>query len=420
MLDDTTMAKINLSDPAVQKCPFEAYETMRDEAPVFQMPDTGMWVISRYEDICKIVRDPARFSMSTPRDFLFKTQEAKDYYINNGYPRMTPLSSDPPYHTEFRDLLEPFFTAGRIRQWEPALRELIGNLADNLDTDEPVDFVQKFCFPLPMSVMPVLLGLPLEDHEILKHWTDVWVLPFSHAMTPEQEMYVAKEGIALQQYLLAAMDEKRQNPKEDLLTLLVQSRREDGSELTTHEMQGFAEQAVVGANETTQNGIAMAMQMLIENPGIEERLHDEPAKIRTFVEECLRLQSPTAGMYRTTTCDVEMHAVTIPAESVVHLRFAAGNRDERHFPEPGKLDLDRRNAASHLAFSQAVHHCLGAPLARLELNLSFQILLERRKNFRFAYAEENYDHVPGLALRQLEYLWIKSDPAEAAMDANAA
>jgi len=268
--------------------------------------------------------------------------------------------------------------------------------------------------------MTVLLGLPLEDHEILKHWTDVWVLPFSHAMTPEQEMYVAKEGIALQQYLLAAMDEKRQNPKEDLLTLLVQSRREDGSELTTHEMQGFAEQAVVGANETTQNGIAMAMQMLIENPGIEERLHDEPAKIRTFVEECLRLQSPTAGMYRTTTCDVEMHGVTIPAESVVHLRFAAGNRDERHFPEPGKLDLDRRNAASHLAFSQAVHHCLGAPLARLELNLSFQILLEHRKNFRFAYAEENYDHVPGLALRQLDYLWIKSDPAEAAMDANAA
>jgi cytochrome P450 len=358
--------------------------------------------------------------MSTPRDFLFKTQESKDYYINNGYPRMTPLSSDPPYHTEFRDLLEPFFTAGRIRQWEPALRELIGNLADNLDTDEPVDFVQKFCFPLPMSVMTVLLGLPLEDHEILKHWTDVWVLPFSHAMTPEQEMYVAKEGIALQQYLLAAMDEKRQNPKEDLLTLLVQSRREDGSELTTHEMLGFAEQAVVGANETTQNGIAMAMQMLIENPGIEERLHDEPAKIRTFVEECLRLQSPTAGMYRTTTCDVEMHGVTIPAESVVHLRFAAGNRDERHFPEPGKLDLDRRNAASHLAFSQAVHHCLGAPLARSELNLSVQILLERRKNFRFAYAEENYDHVPGLALRQLEYLWIKSDPAEAAMDANAA
>ena len=105
-------------------------------------------------------------------------------------------------------MLEPFFTAGRIREWEPALRELIEDLAKNLESDDPVDFVQAFCFPLPMSVMTVLLGLPLEDHEILKHWTDVWVLPFSHAMSPEQEMYVAKEGVKLQNYILAAMDEK--------------------------------------------------------------------------------------------------------------------------------------------------------------------------------------------------------------------
>jgi len=404
---------MNLSDPAVQKCPFDAYKMLRDDAPVHHMPDTDMWVISRYEDICKIVRDPTRFSMNMGRDFLFKTDEARQYYKDYGYPRMTPLSTDPPYHTEFRDLLEPMFTAGRIRLWEPALRDLIENLAKNLDTDEPIDFVQEFCFPLPMSLMTVLLGLPLEDHKILKHWTDVWVLPFSHSMTPEQEMYVAKEGVKLQNYILDAMEEKRKNPCDDLLTMLVNARREDGSELTTEEMLGFAEQAVVGANETTQNGLAMAMQMLIENPGIEDRLHREPAKIRTFIEECLRLQSPTAGMYRGTTCDVEMHGVTIPKGSVVHLRFAAGNRDENQFPEPDKLDLDRRNAASHVAFSQAVHHCLGAPLARLELNLSFEILLARRQNFRFARENENYDHVPGLALRQLEYLWLQSDTIDA-------
>ena len=412
-LNDDQAAKADLSDVAVQKCPWEAYQLLRDEAPVHHMPDTGMYVVSRYEDICQIVRDPARFSMAPNREFLFKTDEAKQYYEDHGYPRFTPLSTDPPYHTEFRGLLEPFFTAGRIRQWEPALRDLIEDLAGNLETDDAVDFVQAFCFPLPMSVMTILLGLPLEDHEILKHWTDVWVLPFSHAMSPEQEMYVAKEGVKLQDYILAALDEKRKNPKDDLLTMLVQTRREDGSELTTKEMLGFAEQAVVGANETTQNGIAMAMRMLIQNPGVEERLRREPKKIRNFVEECLRLQSPTAGMYRWAKEDIEMHGVTIPKGSVVHLRFAAGNRDERHFPDPGTLDLDRANAASHLAFSQAVHHCLGAPLARLELNLSFEILLKRRQNFRFAQEEGNFDHVPGLALRQLEYLWIKSDPAAA-------
>ncbi len=407
-------AAIDLSNMDIQKCPFEAYELLRDEAPVHHMPDTGMYVISRYEDIAAIVRDPERFSMAVPRDFLFKTDAARQYYKDHGFPRKTPLSSDPPYHTEFRDLLEPFFTAGRIREWEPQLRTLISGLADNLETDEPIDFVKSFCFPLPMSVMTVLLGLPPEDHEILKYWTDIWVLPFSHALSREQEMLVATEGIKLQRYLLDAMDRKRKEPADDLLTLLVQARRSDGSELSTAEMVGFAEQAVVGANETTQNGLAMAMKELIENPGIEERLHRESGKIRVFIEECLRLQSPTAGMYRGTTCDVEMHGMTIPKDSIVHLRFAAANRDERHFAEPGKLDLDRRNAASHMAFSQAIHHCLGAPLARLELNLSFEILLSRRANFRFGRERDVFDYVPGLALRQLEYLWIQSDPIEAA------
>jgi len=405
--------EVNLSNVGVQRDPFHAYELLRDEAPIYHMPETGMYMVTRYEDICQIVRDPERFSMAVPMDFLFKTNAAKNYYREHGYPRRTPLSSDPPYHTEFRGLVEPFFTAGRIRQWEPQLRELIGDLADNLDTDEAVDFVRSFCFPLPMSVMTVLLGLPLEDHELLKHWTDVWVLPFSHALTPEKEMYVAEEGIKFQRYLLDWMDRKREKPADDLLTLLVKARRPDGSPLETQEMLGFAEQAVVGANETTQNGIAMAMKELIEHPGMEDRLRAEPGKIRTFVEECLRLQSPTAGMYRTTTQDVEMHGVTIPKGAIVHLRFAAGNRDERHFECPEKLDLDRLNAASHLAFSQAIHHCLGAPLARLELNLSFEILLSRRRNFRFGRESNAFDYVPGLALRQLKYLWIQSDPVAA-------
>lgn len=409
------LQQINLSAVAIQKQPWEAYRLLRDEAPVHLMPDTGMYVITRYDDICDIVRDPERFSMSSNRDFLFKTDAAKQYYKDHGYPRHTPLSTDPPYHTEFRGHLEPFFSAGRIRNWEPALRELIENLAGNLDSDRPVDFVQAFCFPLPMSVMTVLLGLPLDDHKLLKHWTDVWVLPFSHAMTPEQEMYVAQEGVKLQQYLLAALDEKRRNPKDDLLTLLVQTRREDGSELTVKEMLGFSEQAVVGANETTQNALAMAMCAMIESAGVEARLRREPGKIRTFVEECLRLHSPTAGMYRWTTQDVELHGVTIPKGAVVHLRFAAANRDERHFTNPATLDLDRKKSGSHLAFSHAVHHCLGAPLARLELNLSMEILLSHRHNFRFGRPSDNYDFVPGLALRQMEYLWIKSDPVPSTM-----
>ncbi len=406
---------LDLTDTEVQKCPWDAYRALRDEAPVHYLPEVDMYVVSRYEDICRIVRDSRRFSMRKPdRGFLFRTDAAVQYYEDHGLPRYTPLSSDPPYHTDFRSRVEPFFTSSRIRQWEPYLKTLIEDLAHGLDTEEPVDFVRTFCFPLPMSVMTVLLGLPLEDHALLKHYTDVWVLPYSHAMTPEQEMYVAEEGVKLQRYILEHLEAKRQNPGEDLLSLLVQTRREDGSPLTTQEMVGFAEQAVVGANETTQNGLAMAMCAMIEEPGLEARLRQEPKRIKTFVEECLRLHSPTAGMYRFATENVTLHGVTIPKGAAVHLRFAAANRDERQFEHPDRLDVERRNAGSHVAFSHATHHCLGAPLARLELNLSFQVLLGRRRNFRLARGADSYDYVPGLALRQMAYLWLQSDPVASA------
>ena len=406
--------KIDLSNTDIQKCPWVAYKLLRDDAPVHYLPEAGMYVISRYEDICNIVRDSKRFSMEKPdRGFLFRTEAAVKFYEDHGLPRYTPLSTDPPYHTDFRSRVDPFFTSSRIRRWEPQLRELIEQLAEQLDTDAPVDFVKAFCFPLPMSVMTILLGLPLEDHELLKHYTDVWVLPYSHAMTPEQELHVAEEGVKLQTYILEKLEEKRSNPGDDLLSLLVQTRREDGSPLTTKEMVGFSEQAIVGANETTQNGLAMAMCAMIEQPGLEDRLRDEPKTIKTFVEECLRLHSPTAGMYRFATEDVELHGVTIPKGAAVHLRFAAANRDERHFENPDLLDVERRNAGSHVAFSHATHHCLGAPLARLELNLAFQILLSRRQHFRLARGADSYDYVPGLALRQMAYLWIQSDPLAA-------
>ncbi|MEZ5599026.1 MAG: hypothetical protein R3E84_22080 [Pseudomonadales bacterium] len=184
---------MNLADVGIQKCPWDAYRRLRDDAPVHYLPEVDMYVISRYEDICSIVRDSQRFSMQKPgRGFLFRTEAAVKYYEDHGLPRYTPLSTDPPYHTDFRSQVEPFFTSGRIRRWEPRLRELIERLATNLDTDAPVDFVRRFCVPLPMSVMTILLGLPLEDHDLLKHYTDVWVLPYSHAMTAEQEMYVAR------------------------------------------------------------------------------------------------------------------------------------------------------------------------------------------------------------------------------------
>jgi cytochrome P450 len=171
-------------------------------------------------------------------------------------------------------------------------------------------------------------------------------------------------------------------------------------------MLGLAEQIMVGGNETTTNALAMGMKLLIETEGLEARLRGNDAAIKTFVEEVLRLESPTQGLYRIAMQDTEIAGYPIPKGAILHIRFAAANRDERQFPNPDVLDITRRNAGSHMAFSQAHHHCLGAPLARQEMQLAFKVLLDRFKNFYFPAGRNNFEYIPSFALRALKDLWI--------------
>ncbi|MEL7030499.1 MAG: cytochrome P450, partial [Pseudomonadota bacterium] len=164
----------------------------------------------------------------------------------------------------------------------------------------------------------------------------------------------------------------------------------------------------VGGSETTTNALSAGVRLLIENKDVWDRLKSDPDKhLKTFVEEVVRLETPVQSLMRATTRDVEMHGVTIPAGAVVNVRYAAANRDERHFERPDKLDLDRKNAGSHMGFGSGVHHCLGAPLARRELWWGFKALIDRVDEMWFAEGANDFTHHPNFLLRALKELHIE-------------
>lgn len=405
-----TPSDVDLMDPAVQADPYRAYDVLRAQAPVYEMPGTGFFVVTSYAGLDRVIRDPATFSIqigSLGMVGLFRTREARAIFRDKGWTVGTKLSTDPPEHDAYRSLIDVSFTAGRVKKSEPFIRSIIEDLLARISPRGACEFVSEFCVPLPMRVIADRLGLPDEDLARLKVWSEAWVEPFSYAMTPERELVVAARMVELQHYLVAKLEEKRRSPREDILSDLANGRLRGERALSTEEMLGIAEQALVGGNETTTNAIASGMLLLLRNPDVLRELRADPGWVRGFCEEALRLESPTQGLLRITTRDTELLGVPIPKGRFVHLRFGAANRDPAVFSEPARLDPRRRNAGAHMAFSQGEHHCLGAPLARQEMKLAFEMLLERWDAIELTVPEHALEYVPSFTLRALRALPLR-------------
>ncbi len=403
-------AEVDLLDPAVQADPYAAYDVLREQAPVWPMPGTGFFVVTSYAGLDGVIRNPGTFSIELGARgmvALFRTEEARRIFREQGWEVGTKLSTDPPEHGAYRSLVDASFTARRVRSSEPFIRAVIGELLDALSPRGGCEFVSEFCVPLPLRVIADRLGLPQEDLPQLKTWSEAWVEPFSYAMSAERELEVAQLMVELQHYLVAKLEEKRSAPREDILSDLATGRLRGERLLTTEEMLGIAEQALVGGNETTTNAIASGMLLLLREREVMAALRDDPSLVKPFVEETLRLESPTQGLLRRTTCDSELLGVPIPKGSMVHLRFGAANRDPEVFPDPTRLDLTRSNAGAHMSFSQGQHHCLGAPLARQEMKLAFETLLERWDDIALDAPGGELEYLPSLTLRALRALPLR-------------
>jgi cytochrome P450 len=398
----------SLLDPAVQQSPTAYYAILREHAPVYFMPEIGAWVVTRYRDVQHVLSHPeiwANDLLGKAGFSMFRHREAAALLEREGFPRNTKLQTDPPEHRGYRALANASFTASRVRASEPFLRAITARLADALRDANECELIARFAAPLPIHVIANRMGLPAEDVPRIKAWSDAWVEPLGFTLSLERELEVARLGLELQRYLAAHFAERERAPRDDILSDLAHGALPDGSRLAPADRMGIAEHLLVGGHETATSAIASGVLLLARDASLQETLRRDPTLLRNFVEETLRLESPSQGFFRYAAADGEVAGVAIPRGAMVHVRFAAANRDPEAFPRPDVLDLHRPNAGAHMAFSQGEHHCIGAPLARLELQLAFAALLERFEDFALAPGFAP-GYLPGLSLRSLRALRI--------------
>ncbi len=404
-------------DPEIQQCPYEAYAALRDHAPVYQDPKTGFFVVTRYEDVRAILLDPETFSSRATTIQRRKALNPDRYervqrvYEWEGWvPGLSLSQRDDPEHKQARAIFDRAFRPGQIKALEPFIRETVNRLFDAFLDDGACEWVEQFAIPLPLTVISHIAGARQEDIPKIRGWMDSWIARLSMMQTEEEEIASVRQEIEAQHYFHAIFEQLRAAPNGTLLSDLVNSEvPEWGRRFTDNELLAsmFADLFAAGF-ETTASALSSGMKLLIEHPEVWQKIKADPESyLRSFIEESLRLESPTQGLFRTTTREVTLHGVTIPAGAVINVRFAAANRDERHFACPDVIDLTRRNAATHLAFGAGTHHCLGAPLARRELYWAFRTLAERVDAMWFAPGMNEFEYQNSPLFRRLKALYIE-------------
>lgn len=410
---------ISLFDFETLKNPYPAYQKLRDSEPVHFEPALNIHVVTRYDLVREAIRDTQTFSSrfdqflaaSQQITFANATPEVQQQLldINSRMIEVPPtmLTLDEPDHTRYRSLVSKLFTASQINIAQPAVQAVIDQAIAQMGSDS-TDFVQTFAFPVPLRIIADRLGIPEEGRSFFDKAATAAASALR--LTPMDGPTLvdrAQTALDLQQFLIELVEARRRNPANDMITILANSQLEGENRLLTHgECISVLNQFLVAGHETTSSAFGWGMLLLCEHPQVQDELRDNEKLIRTFVEEILRLEAPVQGLPRLVTKDTTLGGYSLKAGDLIMLRYGAANRDERQFEDPDRLNVHRQKAGSQLAFGAGVHFCIGAPLARQELNLGFLALLKRFENFALADRDAVPDSEASFILRNLPRLDI--------------
>lgn len=352
--------------------PFPIFAQLRETTPVRYDENRKCWDVFRYEDVHRILKDPATFSSR-----------------RGGEENESILMMDPPRHTQMRALVSKAFTPKVIADLAPRIQSITDELLDAVQNEGKMDMVHDLAVPLPVIVIAELLGVPTKDRKLFKDWSDILVKgPAKN--TEELFVQVMAERIQAREeldvYFAEIMKQRRQEPKDDLISLLL-SAEIDGEKLDDKEIIIFSILLLAAGNETTTNLITNAVRRLTEDEKLQQTLREQPTLIPGFIEEVLRFYPPVQAIGRVATMDVQIGDAQIKAGEQVISWVAAANRDEAKFQDPDTFIVDRKPNA-HLAFGFGIHFCLGAPLARLEGQIAIQAIVERLQHIRFVSGTE--------------------------------
>jgi cytochrome P450 len=329
------------------------------------------WLVTRFADVREVLSDPARFS---------NARLPVGFQRPQGFPKLTPedltrmragnlLASDPPDHTRLRRMLTPEFTVRRMRRLEPRIREIVDEHLDAMERHgPPADLLAEFALPVPSLVICELLGVPYADRAAFQSRSN---RQLDLRVPVEERMRVGRESRA---YMAELVARAQADPGEDMLGMLV---REHGTDLTTDELIGIASLLLIAGHETTANMLGLGTLALLRHPEQLAIVRDEPERVDSAVEELLRwLTIVHTGTAKIATADTEIAGHPIAAGELVMCALPAANRDPELRTDPDRLDVTR-GGVGHLAFGHGIHHCLGAPLARMEMKIGFPALLRR-------------------------------------------
>jgi len=420
---------VDLFAPGAQEYWYEAYDILHQESPVHRIPGEGYapgtdgFILTKYEDIARVVRDPVRFppSLSLGLQDMAAAKERGETppFMNAMMESMLTLRPNIElWRSHRQELTDPWVGPGAVRHQDmirAAAHEMIDNWIDR--EDRTVDFVAEFARPLPQLVLANILGFPREDIPQLAEWGTAQVQAFVYGkghrniLEPDEMVEQFKKLDGFKEYVSDQVQDKRKNPKEDMISFLCDVEYAAlGRKLTDTEINGVVYAMVIGGLETTQYALEEQAQLLCEHPGMFTELKEDRSKIRTFTEEGMRLRSPTQGLStRTTSQDEEFQGVKVPKGSLLHMRWAAGNIDPDEWECPYDIQLDRKAVGRHLTFSQGPRVCPGAGISRQEQTIGWDVLLDRLDGIE--YAENNtFEHQPGIMLGTLA-LNLKFTPA---------
>jgi cytochrome P450 len=360
------------------ECPFPYYEMLRREAPVHQIPDRPhLFMVSRLADVRHVLAHPEIFSARGCRAGLMG---APFLIAGADAPIMTDL--DDPEHKEKREIAFAPLKPGRLATYEPLVREIADELIDGFIADGHTDFAASFARPLPVSVMCRMLDLPREDEEWVRSWGSFETAGLPWMPDDFRAAQTAKtEG--MHDYLTKMLEERHAHPGKDIMSVVIAEQVERHGEFRLSELRPIVAALLGGGVVTTAHFLSSALLLLLEHPDQLAKLRGNPALVKRAIEECLRLEAPTQWIPRLVIADTELSGVAIPAGAVVILSIGAANRDDR-FADADALDVERPNATDHVSWGHGTHFCLGAPLARLEVQVAFEVLFERLDDLRVA------------------------------------
>jgi cytochrome P450 len=394
---------LDMFDPEAIARPHEFYARLREEAPIVWSDQTEAWVLTRYDDVSRVLRDHERFSSVRRQGERAIRGQVVEQVAPVGTKQM--LGADRPDHTRLRKLLSLDFVPRKISPWQPRIEEICAETLHSASKTAEFDVVRGIAEPLPVTIIAELLGIPSALGRQFKAWSDAAIEPLpptaDHETVQTRNSHIAK----FRAYLQARIDERHENPSDDLIGRLVAAHEDDGR-LTDAEVLAAVNLLLLAGNETTTNLISNATLALAKFPERQKELREHPELLDGAVEEFLRYDGSVQYTSRVLMAPAEFQGRMLDAGESVVVVLASANRDDRVFDNPDMLDFHRPKH-KHLGFGDWIHICLGQFLARIETRAALKAILEEYDDFELAIPETDIPYRPSFNLRGPRFLPIR-------------